>query len=135
MHSAPNGPISPFPSHIYFCKELMRCFYFLYSHLLIVFGGLHGLEAALESDESLPETDPSLLFDHYVNTCPYQGSRTIRTEVRETSILNVYREIIERFRNPFFIFHLSLFYFGFPFNLLCVFKQKIVKCYLKKVPA
>ena len=104
MRLAPNGSIS-LSSHIYFCKELMRCFYFLYSHLLIVFGGLHLLEV-LESDESLPETDPSLLFDHYVNNCPYQGSRTIRTEVREMSILNGYREIIERFRNPFFLFHL-----------------------------
>jgi len=24
--------------------------------------------------------DPSVLFDLYVNTCPSQGSRTIRTE-------------------------------------------------------
>ncbi|WAR18091.1 CI114-like protein [Mya arenaria] len=34
----------------------------------------------LESDEQLGVEDPSLLFQHYLNTCPQQGSRTIRTE-------------------------------------------------------
>ena len=48
--------------------------------MLIVFGGLQGLEASLESDESLNIIDPSLLFHYYINTCPGQGSRTIRTE-------------------------------------------------------
>ncbi|XP_011303182.1 putative methyltransferase C9orf114 homolog [Fopius arisanus] len=51
-----------------------------YSHALMVFGGLAGLEAALEADEGLNIDDPSLLFDKYLNTCPEQGSRTIRTE-------------------------------------------------------
>nr|CAD7399159.1 unnamed protein product [Timema poppensis] len=50
------------------------------SHALVVFGGLSGLEAALENDEKLMVDDPSFLFDHYLNTCPNQGSRTIRTE-------------------------------------------------------
>lgn len=50
-------------------------------HLLIVFGGLKGLEYSLECDESLRVNDVSLLFHHYLNTCPGQGSRTIRTEV------------------------------------------------------
>lgn len=49
--------------------------------MLLVFGGLKGLEASLESDETLQESEVELLFDHYVNTCPQQGSRTIRTEV------------------------------------------------------
>ncbi|XP_063218117.1 putative methyltransferase C9orf114 homolog isoform X2 [Bacillus rossius redtenbacheri] len=49
-------------------------------HALVVFGGLQGLEAALESDDKLTVDDPALLFDHYLNTCPGQGSRTIRTE-------------------------------------------------------
>ena len=49
-------------------------------HAIIVFGGLQGLEAALDSDEMLTVDDPSVLFDHYLNTCPKQGSRTIRTE-------------------------------------------------------
>lgn len=51
-----------------------------YKHLLVVFGGLQGIEAAVESDEALDVTDASLLFDHYLNTLPNQGSRTIRTE-------------------------------------------------------
>ncbi|XP_045766094.1 putative methyltransferase C9orf114 [Maniola jurtina] len=51
-----------------------------YNHALIVFGGLHGIEAALESDEQLQVDDSSLLFNHYVNVLPRQGSRTIRTE-------------------------------------------------------
>lgn len=51
-----------------------------YKHLLVLFGGLQGLEAALENDDTLNLDDPSLLFDHYLNTLPGQGSRTIRTE-------------------------------------------------------
>ncbi|PSN52378.1 putative methyltransferase [Blattella germanica] len=51
-----------------------------HEHAIIVFGGLQGLEAALENDEMLTVEDPSLLFDCYLNTCPQQGSRTIRTE-------------------------------------------------------
>ena len=49
--------------------------------MLLVFGGLKGLESSLESDETLKESEVELLFDRYVNTCPKQGSRTIRTEV------------------------------------------------------
>lgn len=51
-----------------------------FNHLLIVFGGVEGLEYALENDETLMEDNVSALFNHYVNTCPFQGSRTIRTE-------------------------------------------------------
>ncbi|KAL4708296.1 hypothetical protein ACJJTC_007702 [Scirpophaga incertulas] len=51
-----------------------------YNHALIVFGGLHGIEAALESDEQLQIDEASLLFNHYINVLPNQGSRTIRTE-------------------------------------------------------
>jgi len=52
-----------------------------FKHALIVFGGVQGLEAAVESDESLVGIDnPKFLFNHYFNTCPHQGSRTIRTE-------------------------------------------------------
>lgn len=50
-------------------------------HMLVVFGGLQGLEASVDADLNLDATDPSLLFDMYLNTCPGQGSRTIRTEV------------------------------------------------------
>ncbi|KAM6431437.1 putative methyltransferase C9orf114 isoform 3-T4 [Liasis olivaceus] len=51
-----------------------------FSHALIIFGGLQGLEAGVEADPNLDVTDPSTLFDLYLNTCPGQGSRTIRTE-------------------------------------------------------
>lgn len=51
-----------------------------FKHMLVVFGGLHGIEAALEADERLKETQPADLFPYYLNTCPRQGSRTIRTE-------------------------------------------------------
>lgn len=51
-----------------------------YKHLLIVFGGIFGLENAVENDDDLNVEDPSLLFDHYFNVVPTQGSRTIRTE-------------------------------------------------------
>ncbi|XP_054613754.1 kynurenine--oxoglutarate transaminase 1-like [Dunckerocampus dactyliophorus] len=51
-----------------------------FKHLLVVFGGLQGLEASLDADQNLDLTCPSVLFDHYLNTCPAQGSRTIRTE-------------------------------------------------------
>ncbi|XP_028827201.1 putative methyltransferase C9orf114 homolog [Denticeps clupeoides] len=51
-----------------------------FRHMLVVFGGLAGLEASVEADTQLDVSDPSLLFDLYLNTCPGQGSRTIRTE-------------------------------------------------------
>ncbi|BES95106.1 DUF171 [Nesidiocoris tenuis] len=47
---------------------------------LIAIGGLQGLEFALSNDENLKSEDVSLVFDHYVNVCPSQGSRTIRSE-------------------------------------------------------
>lgn len=51
-----------------------------FKHALICFGGVHGLEEALEADPSIDTENPSTLFDVYLNTCPNQGSRTIRTE-------------------------------------------------------
>lgn len=51
-----------------------------YNHALIVYGGLQGLESALDADEKLTVEDPSFLFHEYINTVPDQGSRTIRTE-------------------------------------------------------
>lgn len=52
-----------------------------FNHALIVFGGLKGIEAALENDEKLPQVDDARdLFKFYLNTCPGQGSNTIRTE-------------------------------------------------------
>ncbi|XP_019619428.1 PREDICTED: putative methyltransferase C9orf114 [Branchiostoma belcheri] len=51
-----------------------------FSHLLIVFGGLRGLEYSVECDEALDIADARVMFHYYLNTCPTQGSRTIRTE-------------------------------------------------------
>lgn len=51
-----------------------------FNHILIVFGGLQGLEEALANDEKLTVDEPEMLFDQYVNVLPKQGSRTIRTE-------------------------------------------------------
>uniref|UniRef100_A0A8C2MVI5 SPOUT domain containing methyltransferase 1 n=1 Tax=Cricetulus griseus TaxID=10029 RepID=A0A8C2MVI5_CRIGR len=51
-----------------------------FRHALVVFGGLQGLEAGVDADPNLEVSEPSVLFDFYVNTCPSQGSRTIRTE-------------------------------------------------------
>ncbi|XP_048876472.1 putative methyltransferase C9orf114 homolog [Brienomyrus brachyistius] len=51
-----------------------------FKHLLVVFGGVQGLEASVDADQNLDIADPSVLFHHYLNTCPNQGSRTIRTE-------------------------------------------------------
>lgn len=63
-----------------------------FAHLLIVFGGVHGLERSVVGDQALEslgistangqdaECNVGDLFDYYVNTCPNQGSRTIRTE-------------------------------------------------------
>lgn len=50
-------------------------------HILIVFGGLRGIESCILGDPALADISiAEELFDHYINTCPYQGSRTIRTE-------------------------------------------------------
>ncbi|CAG8521640.1 1951_t:CDS:10 [Acaulospora morrowiae] len=53
-----------------------------FSHLLIVFGGLGGLETSIDADQDLKCTgeEADALFDLWINTCPGQGSRTIRTE-------------------------------------------------------
>lgn len=53
-----------------------------FKHALIVFGGVAGLEECVDADESLrlPGSLSRKLFDQWVNICPFQGSRTIRTE-------------------------------------------------------
>uniref|UniRef100_A0A8C0G7W9 28S rRNA (uridine-N(3))-methyltransferase n=1 Tax=Chelonoidis abingdonii TaxID=106734 RepID=A0A8C0G7W9_CHEAB len=66
-----------------------------FSHILIVFGGLQGLEAGVDGDPNLESTDPSVLFDLYLNTCPSQGSRTIRTEEAVLISLSALRPCID----------------------------------------
>lgn len=56
-----------------------------YKHMLIAFGGVAGIEAAIRNDPQLQEmriapTEADKLFDYWVNFLPGQGSRTIRTE-------------------------------------------------------
>jgi hypothetical protein len=54
-----------------------------FKHLLIVFGGVAGLEVAVENDNELQKLgvmEAKEVFDHWINVCPGQGSRTIRTE-------------------------------------------------------
>lgn len=54
-----------------------------FRHMLIVFGGLFGLENAIENDENLTVDDPSLMFDHYFNVVPEQGEIEILTRKDE----------------------------------------------------
>lgn len=52
-----------------------------FSHILVVFGGVKGLEHSASCDRELKGcVDIKTLFDYYINTCPNQGSTTIRTE-------------------------------------------------------
>lgn len=51
-----------------------------HQHLLVGFGGPLGLEDCLNKDPDRGVEDVRELFDLWVNTCPNQGSRTIRTE-------------------------------------------------------
>ncbi|KHJ30912.1 putative alpha beta knot [Erysiphe necator] len=54
-----------------------------FSHLLICIGGVSGLEMAVKNDielRNLGVVDAQDVFDRWINICPRQGSRTIRTE-------------------------------------------------------
>jgi predicted SPOUT superfamily RNA methylase MTH1 len=63
-----------------------------FKHALIVFGGVRGLEEAVENDDAITTSDPSDLFKFYINICPNQGSRTIRTEEAVFIALSVLRD-------------------------------------------
>lgn len=67
-----------------------------FRHMLIVFGGLQGLEASVDADPNLNLTDPCVLFHHYLNTCPGQGSRIIRTEEAILITLSILRPKIDQ---------------------------------------
>ena len=49
-------------------------------HALVAFGGPLGLEEGYQKDSQRVGDDVTALFDLWINTCPDQGSRTIRTE-------------------------------------------------------
>ncbi|GMN46628.1 hypothetical protein TIFTF001_015804 [Ficus carica] len=67
-----------------------------FKHLLIAFGGLAGLEESIEEDTNLKVKDAWELFGSYLNTCPHQGSRTIRTEEAIFISLQYFQEPISR---------------------------------------
>ena len=53
-----------------------------FKHALIVFGGVGGIEACVEADQSITiaSKNSESLFDHWLNLAPSKGSRTVRTE-------------------------------------------------------
>ncbi|MEW5313926.1 MAG: hypothetical protein WDW38_005457 [Sanguina aurantia] len=51
-----------------------------FKHMLLAFGGAQGLEGCLAADVDWTGREPSDIFNLYINTCPEQGGRTIRTE-------------------------------------------------------
>jgi hypothetical protein len=54
-----------------------------FKHLLVVFGGVAGLEVSVKNDDELQTLgvmEAKDVFDRWINVCPGQGSRTIRTE-------------------------------------------------------
>ncbi|XP_043696945.1 putative methyltransferase C9orf114 [Telopea speciosissima] len=67
-----------------------------FRHLLIAFGGLAGLEESIEEDSKLMGKDVHQVFHSYLNTCPHQGSRTIRTEEAIFISLQYFQEPINR---------------------------------------
>ncbi|KAL3641990.1 hypothetical protein CASFOL_012805 [Castilleja foliolosa] len=68
----------------------------LFRHLLIAFGGLAGLEECVEEDGNLKGKIVRDIFDSYLNICPNQGSRTIRTEEAIFISLQYFLEPINR---------------------------------------
>ncbi|XP_020586845.1 putative methyltransferase C9orf114 isoform X2 [Phalaenopsis equestris] len=67
-----------------------------FQHLLIAFGGLGGLEESIEEDNNLKGKSVNEVFHSYLNTCPHQGSRTIRTEEAIFISLQYFQEPIIR---------------------------------------
>jgi predicted SPOUT superfamily RNA methylase MTH1 len=54
-----------------------------FKHLVVIFGGVAGLEVAVKNDGELQKlgvVEAKDVFDRWINVCPGQGSRTIRTE-------------------------------------------------------
>jgi len=67
-------------------------------HMLVVFGGVAGIEECIDADESLKISgeDTYKMFDCWLNACPLQGSRTIRTEEAVLLTLARLNPIIEK---------------------------------------
>lgn len=67
-----------------------------FRHLLVVFGGVAGLEESVELDGGIEVKDTPSLFHRYLNTCPSQGSRTIRTEEAVLISMSFFQDAIWR---------------------------------------
>ncbi|KAI3695040.1 hypothetical protein L1987_78028 [Smallanthus sonchifolius] len=67
-----------------------------FRHLLIAFGGVAGLEECFDLDKNLKGKKPRDVFSTYLNICPHQGSRTIRTEEAIFICLQYFQEPIDR---------------------------------------
>jgi predicted SPOUT superfamily RNA methylase MTH1 len=65
-------------------------------HLMLVFGGVAGLEDVVGNDPDLRSKDTQALFDMYLNVCPNQGSNTIRTEEAMLVTLSALRPMLVR---------------------------------------
>ncbi|KAL8254949.1 hypothetical protein R6Q59_033170 [Mikania micrantha] len=66
-----------------------------FRHLLIAFGGLAGLEECIEVDKNYTGNKPRDVFNAYLNICPHQGSRTIRTEEAVFICLQYFQEPVD----------------------------------------
>ncbi|EYC33883.1 hypothetical protein Y032_0001g141 [Ancylostoma ceylanicum] len=49
-------------------------------HVLLVFGGVAGVDAALEAEEALAETRAEEAFDRLINSLPFKGTNSERVE-------------------------------------------------------
>ncbi|QIW99216.1 hypothetical protein AMS68_004734 [Peltaster fructicola] len=70
----------------------------VWNHLIIVLGGVAGLEVALQADHDLRGAGVSQvqdLFDRWINLVPGQGSRTIRTEEALWIAMSRLRPLVE----------------------------------------
>lgn len=72
-----------------------------WKHMVIVFGGVKGLEEAAKNDNELVrmgigKANVGELFDYWVNLLPGQGSRTIRTEEALWMGLMATRKIVDQ---------------------------------------
>lgn len=47
---------------------------------MLVFGGVAGVDAALEAEEALAETSAEEAFDRLINSLPFKGTNSERVE-------------------------------------------------------
>jgi predicted SPOUT superfamily RNA methylase MTH1 len=69
-----------------------------FNHALLIFGGLQGIEGMVEADEKYDVKNIPSIFNFYVNTCPSQGLRTIRTEEALLITLSVLKPKLENLK-------------------------------------